>query len=146
MRPVTAVAHRGDPYRVRENTLPSIASAIERGADAIEVDVRLTKDGVPVLLHDDTLKRLWGHDRPLSRLSYEQLRELTYDDVPTLREALITAGTHRLMLDLPGGNEDSVRTIVGTVRECGAGERVYYCAGAWPCSRCGRPTRPPRSP
>lgn len=84
---------------------------------------------MPVLLHDDTLKRLWGHDRPLSRLSYEQLRELTYDDVPTLREALITAGAHRLMLDLPGGNEDSVRTIVGTVRECGAGERVYYCAG-----------------
>ncbi|GEB60772.1 glycerophosphodiester phosphodiesterase [Streptomyces gardneri] len=130
MRPVTAVGHRGDPYRVRENTLPSITSAIERGADAVEVDVRLTKDGVPVLLHDDTLKRLWGHDRPLSALSYEQLRELTYDGVPTLREALLTAGEHRLMLDLPGGNEDSVRRIVGTVRECGAGERVYYCAGA----------------
>ncbi|MFE1549324.1 glycerophosphodiester phosphodiesterase [Streptomyces sp. NPDC058718] len=130
MRPVTVVGHRGDPYRVRENTLPSIASAIERGADAVEVDVRLTKDGVPVLLHDDTLKRLWAHDRPLSRLSYEQLRELTYDGVPTLREALITAGAHRLMLDLPGGDEDSVRKIVGTVRECGAGERVYYCAGS----------------
>ncbi|MFE1904380.1 glycerophosphodiester phosphodiesterase [Streptomyces gardneri] len=130
MRPVTAVGHRGDPYRVRENTLPSIAAAIERGADAVEVDVRLTKDGVPVLLHDDTLKRLWGHDRHLSALSYEQLRELTYDGVPTLREALLTAGEHRLMLDLPGGNEDSVRRIVGTVRECGAGERVYYCAGA----------------
>ncbi|WP_405858031.1 glycerophosphodiester phosphodiesterase [Streptomyces sp. NBC_00090] len=130
MRPVTVVGHRGDPYRVRENTLPSIASAIERGADAVEVDVRLTRDGVPVLLHDDTLKRLWGHDRPLSGLSYELLRELTGDGVPTLREALITAGPHRLMLDLPGGNEDSVRTIVGTVRECGAAERVYYCAGS----------------
>ncbi|MFC9792652.1 glycerophosphodiester phosphodiesterase [Streptomyces sp. NPDC057695] len=127
---VTVVGHRGDPYRVRENTLGSIASAIERGADAVEVDVRLTRDGVPVLLHDDTLKRLWGHDRPLRVLSYEQLRELTYDGVPTLREALLTAGEKRLMLDLPGGDEDSVRTIVRTVRECGAGERVYYCAGA----------------
>ncbi|CAM5354031.1 glycerophosphoryl diester phosphodiesterase [Streptomyces tanashiensis] len=130
MRPVTAVGHRGDPYRVRENTLPSIASAIEQGADAVEIDVRLTKDGVPVLLHDDTLKRLWGHDRPLSGLSHELLRELTGDGVPTLRDALLTAGDHRLMLDLPGGNEDSVRAIVRTVRECGAGERVYYCAGA----------------
>ncbi|MCX4983788.1 glycerophosphodiester phosphodiesterase [Streptomyces sp. NBC_00572] len=127
--PVTVVAHRGDPYRVRENTLRSIASAIERGADAVEIDVRLTKDGVPVLLHDDTLKRLWGHDRPLSALSYEQLTELTYGGVPTLREALLTAGEKRLMLDLPGGDENSVRTIVRTVRECGAGERVYYCAG-----------------
>ncbi|MFF0473095.1 glycerophosphodiester phosphodiesterase [Streptomyces sp. NPDC004284] len=130
MRSVTAVGHRGDPYRVRENTLRSIASAIERGADAVEIDVRLTKDGVPVLLHDDTLKRLWGHDRPLSGLSHELLRELTDGGVPTLRDALLTAGDHRLMLDLPGGNEESVRAIVRTVRECGAGERVYYCAGA----------------
>ncbi|MFE5912229.1 glycerophosphodiester phosphodiesterase [Streptomyces wedmorensis] len=130
MRSVTVVGHRGDPYRIRENTLPSIASAIERGADAVEIDVRLTQDGVPVLLHDDTLKRLWGHDRPLASLTHDQVRELTRDGVPTLREALIAAGDHRLMLDLPGGNEDSVRRIVGTVRECGAGERVYYCAGA----------------
>ncbi|MDT9690948.1 glycerophosphodiester phosphodiesterase [Streptomyces sp. P9(2023)] len=126
---VTVVGHRGDPYNVRENTVPSIVSAIEGGADAVEIDVRLTRDGVPVLLHDDTLKRLWGHDRPLSALSLAQLRELTYGGVPTLREALIAAGPYRLMLDLPGGNEDSVRTIVGTVRECGAAERVYYCAG-----------------
>ncbi|MFF7178937.1 glycerophosphodiester phosphodiesterase family protein [Streptomyces sp. NPDC008121] len=126
---VTVVGHRGDPYRVRENTVPSIVSAIEAGADAVEIDVRLTGDGVPVLLHDDTLKRLWGHDRPLSALSHAELRELTADGVPTLREALIAAGPHRLMLDLPGGNEASVRTIVGTVRECGAAERVYYCAG-----------------
>ncbi|MFE7598999.1 glycerophosphodiester phosphodiesterase [Streptomyces sp. NPDC057494] len=130
MRPVTAVGHRGDPYRVRENTLPSIASAIEQGADAVEIDVRLTEDGVPVLLHDDTLKRLWGHDRPLAGLTHELLRELTDGGVPTLRDALLTAGDHRLMLDLPGGNEASVREIVRTVRECGAGERVYYCAGA----------------
>jgi glycerophosphoryl diester phosphodiesterase len=130
MRSVTVVGHRGDPYRAGENTLPSIASAIERGADAVEIDVRLTEDGVPVLLHDDTLKRLWGHDRLLSGLSHERLRELTRDGVPTLRDALLTAGDHRLMLDLPGGNEESVRAIVRTVRECGAGERVYYCAGA----------------
>ncbi|MCX2181555.1 glycerophosphodiester phosphodiesterase [Streptomyces sp. SKN60] len=127
--PVTVVGHRGDPYRVRENTVPSIVSAFERGADAVEVDVRLTEDGVPVLLHDDTLKRLWGFDRRLAGLTLDELREITEDGVPTLREALIAAGPHRLMLDLPGGNDASVRKIVGTVRECGASERVYYCAG-----------------
>ncbi|MFJ9578071.1 glycerophosphodiester phosphodiesterase [Streptomyces sp. NPDC101191] len=129
MAPLTVVAHRGDPYRVRENTIPSVLSAIARGADAVEVDVRLTKDGVPVLLHDDTLKRLWGHERPLTSLTVSQLAELTDGGVPTLRETLIAAGAGRLMLDLPGGDAGSVRTIVGTVRECGAGERVYYCAG-----------------
>ncbi|HEY9328333.1 MAG TPA: glycerophosphodiester phosphodiesterase [Streptomyces sp.] len=126
---VTAVAHRGDPYRVRENTLRSIRSAIERGADAVEIDVRVTRDGVPVLLHDATLERLWGHDVRLDRLTHQELTELAEGAVPTLREALLVAGARRLMLDLPGSTADSVRRTVGVVRECGAGERVYYCAG-----------------
>ncbi|MFF4187315.1 glycerophosphodiester phosphodiesterase [Streptomyces sp. NPDC001691] len=129
MRTVTVVGHRGDPYRVRENTLPSIASALARGADAVEIDVRTTRDGVPVLLHDDTLKRLWDFDRPLAELPYEEVREVTGGGVPTLRQALMTAGAHRVMLDLPGAGEETVRTVVGTVRECGAGERVHYCGG-----------------
>lgn len=102
-RPVTAVAHRGDPYRARENTAASIRSALARGADAVEVDVRLTRDGVPVLLHDDTLKRLWRVDRPLAALTLADVRELTGPQgVPTLREALEAAGPHRVMIDLPG--------------------------------------------
>ncbi|MFJ9620205.1 glycerophosphodiester phosphodiesterase [Streptomyces sp. NPDC101181] len=126
---VTAVAHRGDPYRFRENTLPSIRSAVEQGADAVEIDVRVTRDGVPVLLHDATLERLWGHDRRLERIDHAELKELTGGGVPTLREALLAAGAHRVMVDLPGSTDASVRTIVGTVRECGAGERAYYTSG-----------------
>lgn len=127
--PVTAVAHRGDPYRARENTLPSIRSAVERGADAVEVDVRITRDGVPVLLHDATLDRLWGRDLRLDRLTHRELTELTAGGVPTLREALLAVGAHRVMVDLPGSTDESVRRTVGVVRECGAGDRVYYCAG-----------------
>ncbi|MFJ8077949.1 glycerophosphodiester phosphodiesterase [Streptomyces sp. NPDC096176] len=129
MRPVTVVAHRGDPYRFRENTLPSLRSAVERGAEAVEIDVRLTTDGVPVLLHDATLKRLWGHDRPVARCTGAELEDLTHGGVPTLREALDAVGDHRLMIDLPGATPAAVRTVVDTVHDCGAGERVYYCAG-----------------
>lgn len=128
-RSIIVVGHRGDPYRVRENTLPSLRSAVERGADAVEIDVRVTRDGVPVLLHDASLKRLWGHDRPLARLSHAEVDGLTDGGVPTLREALAAVGTHRTMVDLPGATEESVRTIMDAVRECGAAERVYYCAG-----------------
>lgn len=127
--PVTAVAHRGDPYRFRENTLPSIRSALERGADAVEIDVRVTRDGVPVLLHDATLERLWGHDVRLDRLTHQEVTELTGGGVPALREALLAVGAHRVMVDLPGSTDESVRRTVGVVRECGAGERAYYCAG-----------------
>lgn len=128
-RRVTVVGHRGDPFRVRENTLPSLRSAYERGADVVEIDVRLTRDGVPVLLHDDSLKRLWEHDRPLARLTAGEVRELTGGGVPTLREALAATEGRRLLIDLPGATPASARTVLGTVRECGAAERVAYCAG-----------------
>ncbi|MFI5762934.1 glycerophosphodiester phosphodiesterase [Streptomyces sp. NPDC051563] len=129
MRTLTAVGHRGDPYRVRENTLPSIRSAFERGADAVEIDVRMTRDGVPVLLHDEDLRRLWGHDVRLEDVTAPQLKELTDGGIPTLRQALAAAGAGRVMVDLPGATAESVRTVVGQVRECGARDRTYYCAG-----------------
>ncbi|MEU6679600.1 glycerophosphodiester phosphodiesterase [Streptomyces sp. NPDC046925] len=130
MRTVTAVAHRGDPYRVRENTLPSLRSAFGRGADAVEIDVRLSRDGVPVLLHDETLKRLWDIDRPLSTLSADEVRGLTEGGVPTLEEAIAATEDRRIMLDLPSATPRSVRAIVGAVADCGATERTYYSAGA----------------
>jgi glycerophosphoryl diester phosphodiesterase len=129
MSTLTAVGHRGDPYRVRENTLASVRSAFARGADAVEIDVRLTRDGVPVLLHDETLERLWGHDVRLDAVTSPQLKELARGGIPTLREALMEAGAGRLMIDLPGATAEAVRTVVGLVRECGARERTYYCAG-----------------
>jgi glycerophosphoryl diester phosphodiesterase len=131
MRTVTAVAHRGDPYRHRENTLASLRSAVRRGADAVEIDVRLTRDGVPVLLHDGTLKRLWEQDRPLAALSSDEVRGLTAGGVPTLADALAATEGTRVMIDVPGHPSlREVRRIVDVVRQCGAEERVYYSAGA----------------
>ncbi|WP_443076727.1 glycerophosphodiester phosphodiesterase [Streptomyces sp. NBC_01725] len=133
LRSVVAVGHRGDPYRVRENTLPSVRSALERGADAVEIDVRVTRDGVPVLLHDSSLKRLWGHDGALADVTHAELRTLTQGGVPALQEVLLApepVATARLMIDLPSATAATVRAVVGTVRECGAADRVYYCAGA----------------
>ncbi|MEV2216626.1 glycerophosphodiester phosphodiesterase [Streptomyces sp. NPDC050997] len=131
MQKLTAVAHRGDPYRVRENTVDSLRSALRRGADAVEIDVRLTRDGVPVLLHDDTLKRLWEHERPLRSLSADEVRGLTDGGVPTLAQALTATDGSRVLLDLPGTPDvRAARRVADVVRECGARDRVYYCAGA----------------
>ncbi|WP_201452839.1 glycerophosphodiester phosphodiesterase [Streptomyces sp. HM190] len=131
MRTVTAVAHRGAPYHHRENTLDSLRAGLALGADVVEFDVRTTRDGVPVLLHDATLKRLWELDRPLAALSAAEVRGLTADGVPTLAEALAATGEGRVMIDLPGAADPrALRQVVGVVRECGARERVYYSAGA----------------
>jgi glycerophosphoryl diester phosphodiesterase len=51
------IAHRGASADAPENTLPAFEAAMQRGADAFELDVRLTADGAPVVIHDDTLDR-----------------------------------------------------------------------------------------
>ncbi|MCM2578887.1 glycerophosphodiester phosphodiesterase [Streptomyces sp. MTZ3.1] len=125
------MAHRGDPYRHRENTLPSLRSALREGADAVEIDVRLTRDGRPVLLHDATLKRLWGHDRALAEVAADELSALTDGGVPALAEALDVllraSASARILVDLP--NPAAARAVVAEVRAAGAAERTYYCGG-----------------
>ncbi len=54
------MAHRGDAARLPENTLESIQAAGEAGITIIEFDVQLTRDCVPVILHDDNLQRTAG--------------------------------------------------------------------------------------
>ena len=73
-RPI--IAHRGASGAAPENTLPAFDLAVRQGADAIELDVRLTADGVPVVLHDDTLDRTTGGHGPVKALSLAQLREV----------------------------------------------------------------------
>ncbi|GAA1935108.1 glycerophosphodiester phosphodiesterase [Kitasatospora viridis] len=126
-----AVAHRGDPYRFRENTLPAVTGALAAGADAVEVDVQLTRDGVPVLLHDPTLRRLWELDRPVGALTSSQLAAQKFAGghrVPTLAEALKLFAEQpgaRLLIDLddPG----PARATWRTVTELGAERLVAFC-------------------
>lgn len=119
-----AIAHRGDPYRHRENTLPSLRSAVRAGADAVEMDVRLTRDGVPVLLHDPTLKRLWGVESAVAGLAADRLPP----GVPTLHEALAAVGGCRALIDLT--LPESAGPVLCAVRDAGAGDRTYYCGEA----------------
>lgn len=124
---VTAVGHRGAPYAARENTLPSFRAAIAAGADAVEVDVRLTRDGVPVVVHDRTLQRLWEHDAEVSAVTAARLRELTDGGVPTLAETLEVTAPVRTLIDLP--DPAAVATTVREAHRCEAADRVYYCGG-----------------
>jgi glycerophosphoryl diester phosphodiesterase len=125
--PVTVIAHRGDPYRVRENTLPSFRAAIAAGADVVELDVRLSRDGTPMVVHDATLKRLWGPDRAVTELTAREITELSGGGVPTLRQALAVTFPVRTLIDLPEPGPATARATVAAVREDGSGERVYYC-------------------
>jgi glycerophosphoryl diester phosphodiesterase len=92
------IAHRGASGYAPENTLTAFRKAVELGCRMIELDVRLSADEVPVVLHDGTLARTAGDPRRINQLTVEQLRQLdagkwfapefTGERIPTLAEAL----------------------------------------------------------
>jgi glycerophosphoryl diester phosphodiesterase len=63
MNPLWKVAHRGWHDLHIENTLEAFRAAYDAGCDMVEFDVQLTRDGVPVIFHDDDCKRLAGRRR-----------------------------------------------------------------------------------
>ncbi|PYY36984.1 inositol monophosphatase [Curtobacterium sp. MCJR17_055] len=89
-RPPRVVASRGAPRVRREDTLPAVAVAEALGADVIAVDVRRTADDVAVLLHDETLGRMWGDGRPVSEVSWCDVARLGngLDRIPRLDAVL----------------------------------------------------------
>lgn len=70
------LGHRGSSAIAPENTLVAFSQALRDGADGIEFDVRLSRDGVPVVIHDATLKRTGRVDQPVSALTAAELQEI----------------------------------------------------------------------
>jgi glycerophosphoryl diester phosphodiesterase len=74
------IGHRGFPSAARENTLASFEAALEAGCDGVELDVRMTGDGVLVVHHDETLK-IGGGSVRIESTSWSELEELRTRDV-----------------------------------------------------------------
>jgi glycerophosphoryl diester phosphodiesterase len=70
------IGHRGNAAHAPENTLESFAQAVTLGADAIELDVRISRDGVPVVIHDPTLERTGGRRDLVASLRVRELRDV----------------------------------------------------------------------
>ncbi|MEN9687169.1 MAG: hypothetical protein RL381_181 [Actinomycetota bacterium] len=145
-----ACAHRGDSSSFRENTIAAIKSAIDRGADVVEIDIRLTKDGHVVVIHDPTFERMWGDTRAIEEVTLAEVQTLGSGDlrVPLLSQVLeLFVGTSAiLMIDMeipdpaqPGfevvkaselplsqitwcGNIDGMKRI----RECSSEARIWF--------------------
>lgn len=102
-------AHRGASARAPENTLAAFRAAEGAGADGIELDVHLSRDGVPVVIHDQTLDRTTDGRGPVSRFPLKELRrldaggwfapEFAGEPLPSLEDVLAWAG-ERLRLNI----------------------------------------------
>jgi glycerophosphoryl diester phosphodiesterase len=123
-------SHRGFSHDVPENTIPAIEKALEEQADYIEVDVRQTKDGELVLLHDDNLKRTAGLNKKIWNAEYAEVALLDagiwMDDeyrgtkIPTLREVFeLCKGKVNLNLDLKhsSSQEGFEQNVVDLIKE-----------------------------
>ena len=81
--------HRGVKKTSPENTTTAIQDAIDQGADGVEIDIQITKDGVPVVIHDTNLQRTHNIKQKISNLSFYELRSMTSDQpVQSLSEVL----------------------------------------------------------
>lgn len=83
------IGHRGSDGEALENTLKSIAAGMAADADIIHVDIRLTHDKIPILLHDASLRRTHGFKQSISSLTYERLEELTGSACPPRLDAVL---------------------------------------------------------
>ena len=138
---VKAVAHRGFSAEAPENTLPAYVLAKKKGYSYCETDINFTSDGVPMLLHDDSINRTSTGQGNLRDLTYDQVR--TYDfgawkgsqyagtKIPTFEEFLqlcFKLGLHpycEWKQGLPITNERA-QLLANIVRSCGMRGKMTY--------------------
>lgn len=132
------IGHRGAALYAPENTIGGLHEASRRGVEMVEVDVRLTADGQPVIFHDDTLDRTTNGVGPLDAALFDEVRRVDAgvrfgedwqgERIPTLEEVIATTGTLGLGLNLeikslPHRAEETARVALGQALELWPADR-----------------------
>lgn len=129
---VTLVAHRGYSAQAPENTIPAIQKAAEYGFDYVEIDIRQTKDGVWVLMHDEDIKSVCDKRGKVSSYTYYDLIACNvvkganadeYENlkVPTLEQALKACLEFNVkpMIEIKDYTDEGLKTLLDTVEKYG---------------------------
>lgn len=118
---ILRIAHRGAPNLAPENSLKGFAAALGFGPDMVECDVRLTRDGKVVIMHDPTVERTTSGHGKVERLSFAEIRSYRLangEPVPTLAEYLdLLKGKCGLKIDVKAGGMEGA--IVEELRGAG---------------------------
>lgn len=146
-RPVPAgwpvnIGHRGASARYPENTLASFRAALEDGAGVLEIDVRLTDDGHPIVMHDAAVDRTTDGFGVVSGMTLAQVRSLDAggsgrpdERVPTLREVLAEFSVP-FNIDIKDTNLPGAEVVtLDVVREAGATGRVLVASAHYGAMR-----------
>ncbi|MBQ8642764.1 MAG: hypothetical protein IJ480_11180 [Clostridia bacterium] len=140
---IPMLGHRGICARYPENTIVSFEAAIQLGCDLIEFDINITKDGIPVVIHDNTIDRTCiGHtgavrDYTLAELKNFDFSTPKYADrfsavtIPTLREVLECGAVKDTLcynIEIKDYTEECVDKTIALVREFGIAERTVIAS------------------
>ncbi len=128
------LGHRGAAADAVENTLTSFALALRQGADGIELDVQLSRDGTLFVFHDWTLERLAGDSRAVEALAASDLRLIRIDGepLPTLEDVLARLpGDYPLNIELKRRDAPRHRLASALARTLGARAQVLISSFDW---------------
>jgi len=131
------IAHRAANQNFPENSIIAIEEAIRMGVDIIELDIRVTLDGVVVLMHDQTVDRTTTGTGDVETLDYSYLQtlrllhkgELTNEKIPTLEEAL-KATKGRIMVDMDM-KTDKVEEVLEVVNAMDVVDELLFFDSDW---------------
>jgi glycerophosphoryl diester phosphodiesterase len=131
---VMVAAHRAAHNGYPENSLSAIRHAIEIGADIVEIDVRTTKDGISVLMHDSSVDRTTNGTGKIKDFTLAELKALklkmrdgtvTEEQIPTFEEALKLIYYGNIMADLDL-KTDMLKPLVDDVKRTNTSKQVVY--------------------
>jgi glycerophosphoryl diester phosphodiesterase len=124
------IAHRGASFDAPENTLSAIRLAWQQSADAVEIDVHLTRDDAIVAMHDDNTLRTTGHDAKIADQTLAELKQLDAGNwkdaafageaIPTLDEILAELPTaKRLVIEVKDARPEIVPVLQDVIAQSG---------------------------
>ena len=138
-------AHRGGALLAPENTMPAIDNGIALGSDGLEIDVQLSADGIPVVIHDRTLDRTTDRSGPVQALTASELAAVdagfhfTRDGgfpfrgqgigVPRLDDVLARHRDTRVIIEMKGGEPELARKVGAAISHADAIDRI--CVGSF---------------
>lgn len=132
---ILAVSHRGDWRYAPENSLMAVQRCIDLGLDIVEIDVRLTKDGHLVAMHDKTVDRTTNGSGLLSDLTLAEVKELrlknacgvrhSRQQVPTLEEVM-TLTKDKIMVNLDKTEGETVKEAYEILKKTGTVEQAIF--------------------
>lgn len=136
---ISIVSHRAGGIFAPENTIAGIDEAIENGADYAEIDVQITKDGVLVLSHDETLKRTANIDKYIKDMTLEEIKKVDVgvvfspkyagEKIPTLDDILMhSKGKIKLIIELKGQNKELVSKTIESVKKYNMEEEIIIAS------------------